>query len=274
MKIMMMKYPDRKETSRRHSLGQHFLVSRDTCRRLVLAAGLSDSDTVLEIGTGKGALTEFIAPHVRRVITCEKDRSLFLGSEKKLASLRNVQLVYGDAFRSGEIERLKFDICITSLPYSRSLDFIRWLSIRSGSFRCCIALVQSEFAEKIMALPHESDYRSASVLAQIGFKIEPMGTVERTSFEPPPKVQSTIVKFVPNLDVIQPFFDLPRLKLLVRIFSFRGRLLRNALRSIEGKDYYNRQFKEDLLAKRVEDVAPLEYANFLASLIPKLEGED
>lgn len=269
-----MKDPERKGADRRHSLGQHFLVSEKICRRLVLAADLSDSDTVLEIGTGKGTLTEFVASNVRRVVTCEKDRSLFLESEKRLAGLRNVQLVYGDAFRLGKIEQLRFDVCITSLPYSRSLDFIRWLALRSGSFRCCVALVQSEFAEKIETSPHNDNYRSVSVIAQIGFKIERLGTVERTSFKPPPKVQSAIVKFLPNTDVIQPFFDRARLKLLTQVFSFRGRLLRNALRSIEGKDNNNRRFKEDLLTKRVEDVAPMEYANFLATLAPKSEGGD
>jgi 16S rRNA (adenine1518-N6/adenine1519-N6)-dimethyltransferase len=272
---MMMKDPQRKKETRRrrHFLGQHFLVSPEICRRLVSAAGFSELDTVLEIGTGKGALTEVVAPRVRRVVTCEMDRSLFLESEKRLSSFTNVQLVCADAFRSRKIGQLKFDVCITSLPYSRSLDFIRWLSLRSGSFRCCIALIQSEFAEKIKASPGRRNYKSVSVLAQIAFKIEQLGLVERTCFTPPPNVQSTIVKFLPNINMIQPFFDRARLKLLTHVFSFRGRLLRNALISIQGNINNHHLLKEDLLTKRVEDVAPIEYANFLAKLGPKSEGE-
>jgi 16S rRNA (adenine1518-N6/adenine1519-N6)-dimethyltransferase len=261
--------------TKRHSLGQHFLVSPETCRKMVSAAHLTDSDTVLEIGTGKGFLTEFIAPQARLVVTCEKDPLVFADSKTRLANLQNVKLVYGDAFRSREIERLKFDVCITSLPYSRSLDFVRWLSIKSGFFRSCIALVQTEFAEKMTASPHCNNYKSVSVLAQIGFRIQELGSVEKRNFAPLPKVQTSMVKFIANHEFIQPFFDAKKVNLLTLIFSFRGRLLRNALRSIEGKsDSILGRFQEDLLLKRVEDVTPKEYAKLLDALSRKRRRGD
>lgn len=260
-----MKISEKGRIHYRRSLGQHFLVSSEVCRKLVQAAQLSPIDTVFEIGTGHGILTRYIAPQVKRVITCEKDYSLFLESKEQFTDFRNVEILFGDAFTLKEIEDISFEVCVTSLPYSRSLDFIRWLSLRSGSFRSSVAIIQSDFAHKLIALPHAHNYRSVSVLAQIAFKIKQIDYVDKASFKPQPRVQSVIIKFEPNTDFIQPFFDASKVLLLSQLFSFRGKLLRNAIRSLVTEKSF-KPIEESLQLKRIEDITPMEFATLLTTI--------
>jgi 16S rRNA (adenine1518-N6/adenine1519-N6)-dimethyltransferase len=242
-------------------LGQHFLISEVVCEQIVKEAGLNKSDVAIEIGTGKGALTEKIAPHVLRVISYEKDHYLVLSARNKLSKLKNVSLIEGDAFNSAQ-KFVPFDVCVTSLPYSRSRDFVEWLACRSGSFRVALAVIQLDFARKLLAEPSDFNYRSVSVIGQISFRMEVIGCIDRASFEPPPRVESVIFKFEPNTKFRQPFLNRQKITTLRKLFSFKGRLLRNALKSIEFKDRYVLSHP-DFKSMRVEDLSPDQFASIL-----------
>jgi 16S rRNA (adenine1518-N6/adenine1519-N6)-dimethyltransferase len=247
--------------TRRHSLGQHFLVSEDVCDQIVSAASPNKNDIVLEIGTGKGTLTEKLAPFASKIISFEKDLSLLESARYKLACLKNVSLIGADVFDSAH-SKVWFDLCVTSLPYSRSLDFVEWLAFRSGTFRAAVAILQLDFASKLLARPSERYYRSVSVIGQISFEMELIGLVDRTSFEPPPRVQSAIVRFKPNGRFPQPFFDRKRITTLRNLFSFKGRMLRNALKAI-GFNPVADSIILRWLSTRVEELSPDHFASIL-----------
>ncbi len=227
---------------------------------MVDSAGIKGADTVFEIGTGSGVLTEMLAVRARKVITCEVDKQLIRNTSKRLSFLSNVEFIEGDSFKS-PTSHIEFDVCVTSLPYSRSLDFLEWLASRAGEFRVTLAILQIDFVSKLMARSGAKNYRAVSVMAQISFEQERIGFVERNSFSPPPRVDSVITRFSPNQKIRLPFFNPRRIAALKEIFSFKGRLLRVALKKYGSK--YDLHVSSKLLDQRIEKITPLIYQEVL-----------
>ena len=89
-----------------------------------------------------------------------------------LSKYDNLQIVHGNAF-SYDLGQRDFNVCITSLPYSQSLKFVRWSAEKSGCVNRSIAIVQLEFANKLVSTPGNPSYRAISVVApQISFESE------------------------------------------------------------------------------------------------------
>jgi 16S rRNA (adenine1518-N6/adenine1519-N6)-dimethyltransferase len=110
-----------------------------------------------------------------------------------LSQFRNLELVNADLFKTKDPQF--FDVFISNLPYSRSRDAIEWLSTQE--FDRAILMVQEEFAEKLAARPGSKNYRAISALAAHCFAIEKLFKVRRESFEPQPKVESSIIRIIP-----------------------------------------------------------------------------
>ena len=241
------------------------LISEEIANRFVDAAEIVKDETVLEIGTGTGMITRRLCAIGKTVISYEIDSQVFEETRQSLSSYENLELKLGDAFDASN--EVCFDVCVTSLPYSESLRFVKWLSMRSGGFKRCLAIVQSEFAEKISSKPGSDSYRAVSVIAQDSFEIERLFPIQREKFEPPPKVLSEVVKMTPKKIPRQPFFDSKRILLVNQLFSFRGRLLSAAVRKIV-KPERRGEIPQEFLSTRVEDLSP----DQIADLTLKIEA--
>ncbi|MDG6998222.1 MAG: ribosomal RNA small subunit methyltransferase A [Nitrososphaerota archaeon] len=254
----------------RKALGQHMIASDAIAEAVVSEARIHPTDTVLEIGTGQGKLTTFISKQARFVRTYEIDPVLFNIARSKLSSFQNVELINGDAF---VMERLpKFDHCVTSLPYSQSLRFLKWAAVNSGTIHRFLAIVQTEFAGKLNATPSTESYRAASVIAQISFEIEKLRTLPNTDFIPQPKVTSKLIRLIPKAICDQPFFNKKRLAILNSLFSQRKKTLGSALKRLMPKiDSYS--FEASLLNKRVETLTPVEFMKLIESMEGTPHGE-
>jgi 16S rRNA (adenine1518-N6/adenine1519-N6)-dimethyltransferase len=250
---------------RRQKYGQHMLASSETAKKLVQFCHLSSGIRVLEIGTGTGALTRVLADNVSYVDSYEIDRQLFTDAKESLSNFKNVNLVLGDVF-SSDVRTDKFDACITSLPYSESLRFLKWLATWPNPFEVAAAIVQSEFADKLISPPERRTYRAASVIAQISFRVEFLFDIGRDEFYPPPRVGSRAIKLQPNPEFSLPFFNQRRLRILDYIFSFRGRKFSSVLKKFypEKKSPF---FPEEFVSRRIEAISPRDYAK----IIPELE---
>jgi 16S rRNA (adenine1518-N6/adenine1519-N6)-dimethyltransferase len=110
-----------------------------------------------------------------------------------LSQFKNLELVNADLFKTKDPHF--FDVFISNLPYSRSRDAIEWLSTQE--FDRAILMVQEEFADKLAARPGSKNYRAISALAAHCFAIEKLFKVRRESFEPQPKVESSIIRIIP-----------------------------------------------------------------------------
>jgi 16S rRNA (adenine1518-N6/adenine1519-N6)-dimethyltransferase len=169
------------------------LVDRRILAKILSAACIGKDETVLEAGTGQGILTAELCKYAKQVISYEIDITLYRKVKEQLFSrFKNLQLVNGDLFKTKDPH--SFDVFVSNIPYSRSRDAIEWLSTQK--FDRAILMVQEEFADKLAAGPDNKNYRAISALATHCFAIEKLFKVRRESFEPKPKVESSIIRII------------------------------------------------------------------------------
>src|SRR3989337_3007915 len=123
---------------RRQRLGQHFLVTQSVAKKIVEAAEITNKDTVLEIGTGKGILVPLLCEKACKVISIESDLELYNAAKEKFSDITNLTLLYGDGFKTEE----KFTIFVSNLPYSTIRDAMEWLV--QNKIKQAIGMVQKE----------------------------------------------------------------------------------------------------------------------------------
>ncbi len=173
------------------ALGQHFLADRTVLARIIDAAVIKNDETVCEAGTGNGILTKELCRAAGKVISFEVDRALFRKVQETLV-FPNLEIKNMDLFR---IDNIEFDVFVSNLPYSRSRDAFQWLATKN--FRRAVVMLQKEFVDKIMAAPGDRDYRAITVISSHCFRIERLFNVDRKSFEPPPSVDSEVIRLFP-----------------------------------------------------------------------------
>ena len=170
------------------------LVDRRILAKITSAAYIGKDEIVLEAGTGQGILTAELCKYAKQVISYEIDIKLYRKVQEQLLSqFKNLELVNADLFKTKDPHF--FDVFISNLPYSRSRDAIEWLSTQE--FDRAILMVQEEFADKLDARPGSKNYRAISAIAAHCFAIEKLFKVRRESFEPQPKVESSIIRIIP-----------------------------------------------------------------------------
>ncbi|MGQ0795250.1 MAG: 16S rRNA (adenine(1518)-N(6)/adenine(1519)-N(6))-dimethyltransferase RsmA [Nitrosopumilaceae archaeon] len=201
--------------NRRHSLGQHFLISESIAKSIVDYANITKKDTVLEIGTGKGILLPFLCKSANKVLSIETDRHLYLKASKKFANFVNLELINSDGFA----QDLEFSILVSNLPYSESRRAIEWLIQKKYSH--AVIMVQKEFAEKLAAVDGKSR-RAITVLANYGAKIESLLEVKKSHFSPQPKVDSTVLRLTKTHLIPKSLITIVN-----RLFSYRRKTIHN-----------------------------------------------
>lgn len=186
---------------------------------MIRLAGIRQDERVLEIGTGRGALTRELAGLTARLEGYEIDRGSYEALKAELEG--SLVLHNEDAFEATPA----FEVLLSSLPYSESSHFVEWLSGRK--YDRAVVLLQRDFAMKITALPGSPAYRAISVIAQASARVEIVSHVSRLSFDPPPRVNSSLVtmRWKRTLGAEQT-------AMIKRIFSQKRRTVRAALKSL------------------------------------------
>jgi 16S rRNA (adenine1518-N6/adenine1519-N6)-dimethyltransferase len=214
--------------------------------RLLKIALINQNETVYEAGTGDGTLTSSLCKIARSVVSFEIDSSLYIKSRKLLSGIPNLRLVNADIFN---LFSLTFDVFISNLPYSRSRQALEWLPLQS--FNRAILTVQKDFADKLQACPGDKNYRAITVIAQYCFNIQRLFLVPKHSFEPPPGVESTVIKLVPKQQ------RLPTTPSIIEnvnlLFSSRHKKIPSILRKYKIKNSSRLEIRHD---KKVEQLMP------------------
>ena len=198
----------------RKKLGQNFLNSKSIAKLIADSAKISKTDTVYEIGTGKGILVPFLCEQSKNVISAEKDYQLYEETKTKFDKTKNLKIIHGDGFKQHE----KFDIFISNLPYSESKKAIQWMLM--NEFTHGIVMVQYDFAKKLLA--EKQERRAVSVLAQSGFEMKILKKIRKENFTPKPKIDSAIMSFS-RKDT----FSKELIQSVNLLFSFRRKKLQN-----------------------------------------------
>jgi 16S rRNA (adenine1518-N6/adenine1519-N6)-dimethyltransferase len=220
----------------RKQLGQNFLVDRRVLKQILSAAEIGSEDTVLEVGSGLGTLTQALAERARRVVAVEVDEQLVTVLRQRLEAFANTEIVLGDILAL-DIARLVQEEpahhvpsykVVANIPYYITSAVLRHLLEASVRPQLIVLMVQREVAQRIVAKPGQMSLLAVSVR----FYGQPrlVSRVSARAFYPVPKVDSAIVRIDPHAQLplavsdITPFFDVVRAG-----FAQRRKQLRNAL---------------------------------------------
>jgi 16S rRNA (adenine1518-N6/adenine1519-N6)-dimethyltransferase len=228
-------------------LGQHFLYDNRVLQGIADAVAPLPDETVIEIGPGRGALTDILASRKNPLVAIEIDHALSDQLRTRYAANPGVTIVEADV--------LKTDIAAVAggpfvvagnVPYYITTPIIFHV-LRAPYPRHMVFLVQLEVAQRIVAPPGSRTYGALSVNVQAVATAEIVFEVPRGAFKPPPKVTSALVKITPRPDPIIEPGDAVKFRSFVQgLFGMRRKQIGNALRSVS--DLTTEQVAE-LLAK-------------------------
>jgi 16S rRNA (adenine1518-N6/adenine1519-N6)-dimethyltransferase len=174
--------------------GQHFLSSQPILDRIAGLICGSRKPNVLEIGPGRGALTEKLITSASRVTAVEIDLELTAYLRSRFAGVANLELIQADALEV-DFALYRPDIIAGNLPYYVATPLIE-RSVRQGLPG--VFLIQKEVAQRLAASPGSRDYGFLTVQTQLFAQPELMFTVPPCAFKPPPKVDSAVVRLTPR----------------------------------------------------------------------------
>ncbi len=185
---------------RRPKLGQHFLVDASYRQRIAAMVDPRPEDLVVEIGPGRGAMTEVLADRARQVVAVELDRMLAEQLQKELATGSHTEVLQADILSVDLAElcrRHGTERCFVfgNLPYYITSPIIHRLFLFHDHIRAMSLLVQHEVAERLVAGAGTREYGYLTVLTQLFSYPRILLGVPPGAFAPPPKVQSTLVEF-------------------------------------------------------------------------------
>ncbi len=174
-------------------LGQNFLIDPNIVRKIVALAELGPNDHVLEIGPGRGILTEALSHAANHVTAVEVDSRLHAYLETRQPQLPNVELVCEDAL-AYPVENLPIGtVVVANLPYYISTPLLFRLLDQRGRFPRMVLMLQAEVADRLVAKPGGSDFGVLSVMAQYAADITKAFKVSAQCFRPRPEVASAVV---------------------------------------------------------------------------------
>ena len=175
------------------SLGQNFLNDANVLRKILLACNLSKEESILEIGAGRGAITEHLMRQAKRVLAVETDARLVEILEKKFSGT-NVEVIHADILKL-DLENLPAGIkVIGNLPYYICAPIIVKLLEHPAHFQEMFFTVQKEFAERICAKPGSRTIGAFSHFVQYHCVPKSLFTIPAGCFRPIPKVDSSFIQ--------------------------------------------------------------------------------
>jgi 16S rRNA (adenine1518-N6/adenine1519-N6)-dimethyltransferase len=180
-------------------LGQHFLTDQRIIDRIIRALDLKSSETILEIGPGRGALTSQLLNKADRVVAIEFDRNLAPVLTEKFGSRENFKLVQGDALTSDfclEILPATHARVVANLPYNISTAILQRLIEQRRCLTELVLMLQREVVDRITAQAGSSDRGYLSVFVEGYSETERLFDVAPGSFRPAPRVWSSVLRLV------------------------------------------------------------------------------
>lgn len=215
------------------SLGQNFLIASPTLEKIVRELDPKAKDKVLEIGPGPGAMTTMLAEKAGFVAAVETDKEMVNILEKEWGTTANLHIIHGDALDTN-LEKLVGNggkwLFVGNIPYNITSPLLFHLRKFRHCFRYGLLTIQKEVADRIVAAPGTKDYGILSIAMQATSTVTRCFNVSASSFYPPPKVESTVIKI--SFEE-KPKYNIQDLEFFTRVvraaFSTRRKKLKNSL---------------------------------------------
>jgi len=268
----------------RKRFGQHWLVDETVLDRIIAAAELVAGERVLEIGPGRGALTERLLAHpLEALVAVELDRDLVAGLRQRFGRDPRFHLVEGDALevplRAEGVEPPTK--VVANIPYNITGPLLERLVGRLDGpvqppYQRLVLLVQQEVGERIRALPGSSACSALSVRMQLLARCRGVCPVPPRCFAPPPKVMSEVILLEPLAPelLLQPAVARQVEILLRRCYASRRKMLRNTLAGLLPPERLDELAGEAGvgLAQRPQELSPVQWVA-LATGLNRLTSE-
>ena len=220
--------------------GQNFIYDTNLLKAIVLDAGVTSNDQVLEIGVGVGTLTKCLCEKAKKVVCYEIDESLKERIFNNLSTFSNYEINFKDILQADETEINKkfvgnFKI-VANLPYYITTPII--FKFLEGKFNLdsLTIMVQKEVADRICATENSKDYGILSVMIGSNANAKVVRQINRKMFTPVPNVDSSLVK----IDISKNKFDIKDMakyhNFIKACFSMRRKTLTNNLKGFCDKD--------------------------------------
>ena len=223
-----------KQVRPKKNLGQHFLTDLSIAKRIADTVDSPYADIpVLEVGPGMGVMTQYLVEKPRPLKVVEIDRESVLYLNENFPKLR--ENILGADFLRMDLQQV-FDgqqfVLTGNYPYDISSQIFFKMLDNRDLIPCCTGMIQHEVAVRMAAKPGNKQYGILSVLIQAWYDVEYLFTVEPSVFNPPPKVQSAVIRMTRN-EVRQLGCDEQLFKRIVKtVFNQRRKMLRVSLKQL------------------------------------------
>jgi len=259
------------------SLGQHFLWDRNIAKKIIEALQIRSDDVILEIGPGRGILTELLMDYqISFYLGVEIDRNLVALVENRIKEkgLPNFRVLHKDFldFKVDEIEHIsdgKIKV-VGNIPYRLTSAILFKILDNRDCFSSCVLMLQKEVVERIVSPPASKNYGILSVLIQLFADVEHLFDVSSNCFVPKPKVESSVIrinfkhnlsynnKYEPLKSIVKQAFNQRRKKLFNSLFK-HYQINPSELDESEVRNFVN------LRAEQLSPMQFLEICNYLGS---------
>ena len=253
------------------NLGQHFLTDLSIAERIADTLSEYHDLPVLEVGPGMGVLTQFLIQKGFDLKVVELDGESVSYLKVNYPVTLDKRIIEADFLKLPleEVFEGKNFCLIGNYPYNISSQIFFKVVDYRDMIPCCSGMIQKEVAERLAATPGSKAYGILSVLIQVWYDIEYCFTVGNHVFNPPPKVQSAVIKMVRNDVKELPCTEKDLRTLVKNAFGMRRKTLRNCLRQIIHE--WQPEKAEEILAeeffnKRAEQVSVQEFIDLTVRL--------
>jgi 16S rRNA (adenine1518-N6/adenine1519-N6)-dimethyltransferase len=173
----------------KHEVGQNFLIDQDVAKRIVSLAHLKATDRVLEIGSGAGSLSFFLAQSGAEADLIDIDEGLVLKLQQDFAETKNIHALKGNVMRW---DLAPYGVIIGNLPYYITSGILEKVLLEASSCQRAVFMVQKEVVARLNAPVGSEDYGPLPILLRYRAAFEKGFTVSRNAFTPAPHVDSAV----------------------------------------------------------------------------------
>ena len=254
-------------------LGQNFLVDANIQKKILAAMDLKLSDTALEIGSGRGELTQLVAPIVRSLFAVEIDRQMIGELAEKLKSFSHVRIIPADILKVDFRQLLsgypRKTVVFGNIPYYITSPVIVRLIESRRNFQKIFLTVQKEFTQRIAARTGGKDYGAFTCYVQYYLKPKILFEIKKNSFYPAPKVDSCFLELeIKKKLPLAGAREAELFKIIRAAFNKRRKVLRNSLKGLVAAERLaeflkSRALGEDIRPERLSLQEFISLINFL-----------
>jgi len=238
------------------SLGQHFLKDENICKKIVAALLQHSFERLVEVGPGGGALTKYLLP-----LQGIDFKAIELDDEKVDWLLLHYpelmgKIIHQDFLQTNKPFEYPFTV-VGNFPYNISSQILFKILEWKDSVECVVGMFQKELAQRLAAKEGNKVYGVISVLMQAFFDIEYLFDVSESSFQPPPKVKSAVIRLLPNKRTLKMRSEKDFFLLVKKGFNQRRKKLRNAVKDL----FSSEELLDSIFDKRAEQLTVDQFAS-------------